>query len=64
MVTRKYRNLLVRADSLPQDAVNVKLPDYEELEKAAQDKRIAAMQKEQEEKLAAIAVPASRLRPH
>ena len=51
------RNLLVRADSLPRDAVNVKLPDYEELEKAAQDKRIAAMQKEQEEKLAAIAVP-------
>ncbi len=51
------RNLLVRADSLPQDAVNVKLPDYEELEKAAQDKRIAAMQKEQEEKLAAIAAP-------
>ena len=49
------RNLLVRADSLPQDAVNVKLPDYEELEKAAQDKRIAAMQKEQDEKLKALA---------
>lgn len=51
------RNLLVRADSLPENAVNVKLPDYEALEKAAQDKRIAAMQKEQEEKLAAIATP-------
>lgn len=51
------RNLLVRADSLPKEAVNVKLPDYKALEKAAQDKRIAAMQKEQEEKLAALATP-------
>lgn len=51
------RNLLVRADSLPKGAVKVELPDYEELEKKAQDKRIAEMQLEQEEKLAAVATP-------
>ncbi len=49
------RNLLVRAQSLPEGAVKVELPDYEELEKAAQEKRIAEMQKEQDEKLKALA---------
>lgn len=49
------RNLLVRADSLPEDAVKVKLPDYEELEKKAQDKRIAELQKAQDDKLRAMA---------
>ena len=38
------RSLLVRADSLPAGAVLVELPDYEALEKAARDARIAAMQ--------------------
>ena len=34
------RNLLVNAGSLPDGAVKVELPDYEALEKAAQEKRI------------------------
>ena len=38
------RSLLVRADSLPAGAVLMELPDYEALEKAARDARIAAMQ--------------------
>ena len=42
------RTLLVRADSLPAGAVKVELPDYEALEKAARDARIAAMQGEEE----------------
>ena len=40
------RNLLVRADSLPEGAVKVALPDYEALEKAAQEKRIQKMKEE------------------
>lgn len=51
------RNLLVRADTLPKGAVNVKLPDYEELEKAAQEKRIEKLRQEQDEKLAKLAAP-------
>lgn len=37
------RSLLVRADSLPEGAVLVELPDYAALEKAARDARIEAM---------------------
>lgn len=37
------RTLLIRADSLPEGAVRVELPDYEALEKAARDARIEAM---------------------
>ncbi len=40
------RTLLVRADSLPDGAVLVELPDYEALEKAARDARIEAMKGE------------------
>ena len=40
------RTLLVRADSLPDGAVLVELPDYEALEKAARDARIEAMKEE------------------
>ena len=40
------RNLLVRADSLPAKAVKVELPDYDALEKAAQEKRIEEMRNE------------------
>ena len=42
------RTLLVRADSLPEEAVLVDLPDYEALEKAARDARIEAMKEESE----------------
>ena len=35
--------ILFEAKSLPKDAVKVELPDYDALEKAAQEKRIAAM---------------------
>ena len=42
------RTLLVRADSLPEDAVLVELQDYEALEKAARDARIEAMKEEGE----------------
>ncbi len=42
------RTLLVRADSLPEKAVLVELPDYEALEKAARDARIEAMKGEGE----------------
>ena len=40
------RTLLVRADSLPEEAVLVELPDYEALEKAARDARIEAVKGE------------------
>ena len=40
------RSLLVRADSLPPEAVLVELPDYEALEKAAREARIEAMKNE------------------
>ena len=40
------RNLLVRADSLPEGAVKVELPDYDALEKAAQEKRVQEMKEE------------------
>lgn len=40
------RNLLVRADSLPKGTVHVTLPDYDALEKAAQEKRIQQMKEE------------------
>ena len=40
------RTLLVRADSLPEEAVLVELPDYDALEKAARDARIDAMKEE------------------
>ncbi len=49
------RNLLVRADSLPEDAVKVELPDYEALEEAAQEARIEAMQTEQDARLKEMA---------
>ena len=45
------RSLLVRADSLPSEAVLVELPDYEALEKAAREARIEAMKGEGEETL-------------
>lgn len=45
------RTLLVRADSLPPEAVLVELPDYEALEKAARDARIEAMKGENESAL-------------
>lgn len=44
------RTLLVRADSLPEGAVKVELPDYEALEKAAQEKRIEAAKEDSSEK--------------
>lgn len=40
------RAILFRADSLPEGAVLVELPDYEALEKAARDARIEAMRAE------------------
>jgi len=40
------RSILFRADSLPEEAVLTELPDYEALEKAAKEKRIAAMKAE------------------
>ena len=43
------RTLLVRADSLPAGAVKVALPDYEALEKAAQEKRVEALKNEETE---------------
>ena len=46
------RTLLVRADSLPEEAVLVELPDYEALEKAARDARIEAMKGEKTEEAA------------
>ena len=49
------RSLLVRADSLPPEAVLVELPDYEALEQAARDARIAAIQNEGEGEAAAPA---------
>lgn len=42
------RTLLFRADSLPEEAVLVELPDYEALKKAAKEKRIAALKAEKE----------------
>ena len=47
------RSLLFRADSLPEGAVLVELPDYEALEKEARDARIQAMRAEQEARQAA-----------
>lgn len=44
------RSLLFRADSLPSEAVLTELPDYEALEKAAKEKRIAAMKAKKEQK--------------
>ncbi len=44
------RSLLFRADSLPEGAVLVELPDYEELERIAREKRIEAMKSEKEQK--------------
>jgi len=41
------RSLLFRADSLPEGAVLVELPDYEALEKAERDARIEAMRGEE-----------------
>ncbi|MCB6992704.1 LPXTG cell wall anchor domain-containing protein [bacterium 210820-DFI.6.37] len=41
------RSLLFEAESLPEGAVLVELPDYEALEKAERDKRIAAMKGEE-----------------
>ncbi len=46
------RSILFRADSLPEEAVLTELPDYEALEKAAKEKRIAAMKAEKEGKAA------------
>ena len=46
------RTLLVRADSLPADAVKVELPDYEALEQAALEKRI--QQKKEEDGIVAV----------
>lgn len=43
------RSILIRADSLPEGAVKVELPDYDALEKAAKEKRIAAIKAESEE---------------
>lgn len=43
------RSILFRADSLPEGSVLVELPDYEALEKAAREKRIAALKAEAEE---------------
>ena len=51
------RSLLVRADSLPEEAVLAELPDYEALEKAARDARIEAMKGESSDETDA-AVPA------
>lgn len=42
------RSLLFEAQSLPEGAVLVELPDYEALEKAEREKRIAAMKEEKE----------------
>lgn len=42
------RSILFKAESLPEDAVLVELPDYEALKKAAKEKRIAAMRAEKE----------------
>lgn len=47
------RSILIRADSLPQGAVKVELPDYDALEKAAKEKRIAALRAEAEEEAGA-----------
>lgn len=43
------RQILFRAESLPEEAVLVELPDYEALEQAAKEKRIAAMRAESQE---------------
>lgn len=40
------RDILFRADSLPEEAVLVELPDYEALEQAAKEKRIEALRAE------------------
>ena len=46
------RYLLFGAESLPEDAVLVELPDYEALRKAAKEKRIAALREEAEQEAA------------
>lgn len=46
------RYLLFEAESLPEDAVLVELPDYEALRKAAKEKRIAALREEAEQEAA------------
>lgn len=43
------RSILFEAESLPEGAVLVELPDYEALKKAAKEKRIAALKAEKEE---------------
>lgn len=43
------RSILFLAESLPEEAVLVELPDYEALKKAAKEKRIAALKAEKEE---------------
>lgn len=42
------RKILFRAESLPEEAVLVELPDYEELKRAAREKRIEEMKEERE----------------
>lgn len=44
------RYLLFEAESLPEEAVLVELPDYEALRQAAKEKRIAALREESEQK--------------
>lgn len=46
------RSLLFEAQSLPEDAVLVELPDYEALKQAAKEKRIAALREESDQKAA------------
>ena len=48
------RSLLIRADSLPPEAVLVELPDYEALEKQARDARIEAMKTENGDDIPAV----------
>lgn len=42
------RQILFRAESLPKEAVLVELPDYEQLEREAKERRIEAMRQEKE----------------
>ena len=50
------RTLLVRAGSLPQGAVKVELPDYEALEKEAQQKRIEKLKDEKSESVKGVKI--------
>lgn len=43
------RQILLQAESLPEEAVMVELPDYDVLRKAAKEKRIAALRAEKEQ---------------